>query len=331
MTRRSSRRPGGRFIGHVDRIFRFPVKSMTGEEIREGLLMRDGGIRLDRTWAVRNLDAREQQGARKLPALLQLSAAFERNGESGEAPIVTFQDGRTLRADSEEASAAVSEFLGRRARLVPLRPREDAAHYRKGRFFVDAKEFREEMGVAPTEVGPDLSSLPLRRVAHLGVFATPLGTYFDAYPLHLLTTSSLAYVTEKLGRLALDPRRYRPNLVIDTGEVGELLEPGWEGATLRIGRCEIQVEARTIRCAIPGLAQPAHGIDADKTVVRTVAKHADRHLGAYATVAQPGTVRVGDPVHLVDANRNRITNTLRSLQRKVLGRVYERIFRGRDS
>jgi uncharacterized protein YcbX len=86
----------------------------------------------------------------------------------------------------------------------------------------------------------------------------------------------LGYVRARSGNGNIGPRRYRPNVVIDSGESEGLIEAEWEGARLEVGGCEILVEARTIRCSIPGRAQAIDGIGADKDVIRAVAEHADR-------------------------------------------------------
>ncbi len=306
-------------IGTIASLHRFPIKSMAGEAI-DAASLTPMGIPLDRGWAVRNLEAGEQQGARKLPALLSLAATLD----ADDVPIVRFPDGETLRADDPRASVILSEFLGKRVRLVPPHPATDRAHFRNGRLLIDAEALRGEMGVRPGEAGPDLSRLPFAKVAELGRYATPPGTYFDAYPIHLITSASLAHVRQASG-LSIDARRYRPNLVVDTPELAGLPEADWDGASLRIGTATLRIEASTVRCSIPGRAQPTYGIEADKRVVAAVAKSAARHLGAYAIVTRPGRVRVGDEVRMVPARKSRLRRRLVDTRRTLMRRAYGRI------
>ena len=53
---------------------------------------------------------------------------------------------------------------------------------------------------------------------------------------------------------------------------------------------------------MPSRAQ-AGGVEADKSVLRTLAVHANRHVGVYARVARSGAIRVGDPVELKPDSR----------------------------
>lgn len=314
-------------IGQVLSLHRYPVKSMVGEDLQQA---RVGvrGVEGDRVWAVRNLVVGEQQGARKLPKLLGIVATTQGDGNlaSSGPPVLRFPDGEQIRADDPRASERLSEHVGKSVALVPLAPRSDLGHYRLGKLTHGA-ELRREMGVLPGEDAPDMSSLPFKKLSELGVFATPPGTYVDAYPLHVLTTSSLRFVASRSGNPHIDARRYRPNVVVDSGPAEQLLEAAWEGAELRIGECLVRVEAPTVRCSIPGRAQALPGIDADKDVVRAVARHADRHLGAYATVVRAGQIRVGDPVQLRPAVRRPIARGLRRLERAVIRRVLGRMMK----
>ena len=57
---------------------------------------------------------------------------------------------------------------------------------------------------------------------------------FDAAPVHVVTTASLAplAVAQPDGRF--DPRRFRPNVVLDTGGTG-FVENDWVSTSLRVG------------------------------------------------------------------------------------------------
>ncbi|HKH50265.1 MAG TPA: sulfurase, partial [Mycobacterium sp.] len=53
-------------------------------------------------------------------------------------------------------------------------------------------------------------------------------------------------------------------------------------------------EIPTLRCVMPTREQ--RELPTDIQVMRTVAKHANRCLGIYATVSSPGSIGVGDEI-----------------------------------
>jgi uncharacterized protein YcbX len=121
--------------------------------------------------------------------------------------------------------------------------------------------------------------------------------HFDAAPVHLCTTASLA----RLGALAagslVDPRRFRPNLVVDAPGASGFAEDAWVGARLRLGATlELAVSERTERCVMVGLAQQE--LPDDPRILGVVAEVNERCLGVYAEVTRPGRVRLGDEVRL---------------------------------
>jgi uncharacterized protein YcbX len=152
---------------------------------------------------------------------------------------------------------------------------------------------RETFDRTPDEPLPDLSMVP----AELFEFATPPGTYFDAFPLHLLTTASLVTMEHLNPASAWDVRRFRPNILIETAVgVKGLVEVQWSGRTLRLGALHVQCEMPTVRCGITTQAQT--DLPKDPTVLRTIVREAEQTLGCYASILTPGRVAVGDTVEL---------------------------------
>jgi uncharacterized protein YcbX len=120
--------------------------------------------------------------------------------------------------------------------------------------------------------------------------------HFDAAPVHLVTTGSLAWLRGQLPGVAADERRFRPNLVIDAGGAGPV-EAGWVGRTLRIGaQLQLRVIDTTERCRMVTLAQD--DLPEDLRVLRAVAQGLDTQFGVYAAVVTPGEARVGDPLRV---------------------------------
>jgi MOSC domain-containing protein len=99
----------------------------------------------------------------------------------------------------------------------------------------------------PDEPLPDFSQSP----AALLEFTSPPSTYFDAFPLHFLTTASLHTMARLNPTASWDVRRFRPNIVITTADnVEGLLEATWLGRTLRLGELIVQCELPTVRCVM---------------------------------------------------------------------------------
>lgn len=120
-------------------------------------------------------------------------------------------------------------------------------------------------------------------------------SHFDAGPVHLLTTSSLRWVAEQLGKTSGDVRRYRPNILLETDGEG-LVEEGWVGATLELGSAVLRVTGTVERCAMANFAQADLRYDA--RVLRLLARENEARLGVYAEVVRPGVVGVGDVARL---------------------------------
>ena len=118
--------------------------------------------------------------------------------------------------------------------------------------------------------------------------------HMDAGPIHIMTTSSLAWIRQQLPGSLIDERRFRPNLLLDTPGVG-LLESDWMGHSFRIGKTVVlQVTARTERCGMVCFAQS--GLPFDAKVLRAIAQDAELHFGAYVRVVVGGQVKQGDVV-----------------------------------
>lgn len=144
-------------------------------------------------------------------------------------------------------------------------------------------------------------NLRLSELLDRGVSLTSLATsgaeatHFDAFPIHVLTTSSLETM-QRLNPAAMwDVRRFRPNFLIETDDgVDGLVEFDWN--SVRLGGVELKCEVPTERCAMATNAQ--REIPKDPSILRSLVEKADQNLGVYASVLQVGDVRVGDVVEV---------------------------------
>jgi len=284
-------------IGTVREIWRYPVKSMVGERIEHAVLG-ELGVPGDRGWALRDDDAGEVRGGKKLPILMRCRARYRAEPSADRVPHadVELPDGARTATDDPEVSARLSALLGRRVTLWPRRPPADREHYR--RVLPEGadleRDLREVFGRLPDEPLPDLAIFP----PEILEFTSPLGTYFDAFPLHVLTTASLATLGRGAPAERFDPRRFRPNLLVEsTPDATGQPEAEWTGRMLRIGAATLRAEMGTVRCSMTTRAQP--DLPADTQVLRTIVREGGQNLGAYASIVDAGAVAVGDPVEIV--------------------------------
>jgi hypothetical protein len=123
---------------------------------------------------------------------------------------------------------------------------------------------------------------------------------FDDAPISIITTSAIAVVTGEAG-VDDDPRRFRPNLLIETPDGPGFVEDGWVGRRVRIGGSDdgpmVAICTRDVRCAMLNL-NPDTGV-ADPRLMKAAVRLNENCTGVYATVIRTGTVRVGDGVYLL--------------------------------
>lgn len=283
-------------VGHIKEIWRYPVKSMQGESLTSSPVVALG-IPGDRGWAVRDEKTAEIRGAKKFPDLMSCSASYISEPNDNEIPVasISFPHNKVVRADSAEVNAALSSYLGAEVTLHPRRPATDLAHYRRTVPLTE-EELRDVLARTPDEQLPDLSIMPEAIIKEIVEYTSPRGTYFDAYPIHLLTTSWLAHLAELNTNSRFEIPRFRPNIVIDGAAKG-FAELAWCGKQIRIGSAIFKCDAPTIRCGMT--TQPTADLPKDNQVLRTIVRESDQNVGAYATIAEPGTINVGDEVELL--------------------------------
>jgi uncharacterized protein len=276
----------------VTEIWRYPVKSMGGERL-DNVAVDERGMVADRMWAVRDPELGSITTARRRPALLRCGARYAAD-PLGSAPevVIVLPDGEEISSADPAVHARLSELVGSEVRLEPTPPPSDKDAYRAPR--ETKAEIRAAFGLAEDEPLPDFSVFPLRKLAELSRYVTPVGSLFDAYPVHLITRASLAAMAALTPGSDFDVRRFRPNLVVDTEPGDELPENSWCNADLDLPNAGLHGEIPTLRCVMPTREQ--RELPTDTQVMRTVAKHANRCLGIYATVSSPGTIGVGDEI-----------------------------------
>jgi uncharacterized protein YcbX len=284
-------------IGTVSNIYRYPVKSMAGESLKS-VTVGAGGIPGDRAWAVRDEVKGGIRGGKKIPRLMQLSSHYANPpADSGSSPaVITLPSGETAGTGDRDINQKLSEALEHDVSLWPLLSADLLDHYRRGAPNHEdfEQELREMFARTPDEPLPDLSVFPPELVE----FESPPGTYFDAFPILIMSKASLASMQRARPDSAFDVRRFRPNVLLDNTEIDVAFpEQDWEGRRLQIGSVILKAEVICPRCVMTthGFAE----LPKDPSIMRSLVSENGGNLGLYASVERPGTISAGDQLTLI--------------------------------
>lgn len=280
-------------VGEIREIWRYPVKGMAGESLQAGQLGAHG-LNGDRIWAVRDNARQEIQSCKFRPELLLCSARID--GTSQSAVEITFPDGSVMGGSDPQSHARVSELIGHASTIEALRPAADADFYR--RYKADdhtwMTELRATFAREADEPLPDiLDNFP----SAAAEFVVLRGSFFLVTQFHLLTTGSLVWMKSINPAAEWQTRRFRPNVLVDTGSSHGPIEQDWIGQQIVMGEAvAVACVDTTPRCGAITRAQA--GLPADKTMLRTVVKHGDQNFGVYGEPVISGEIRVGDAVYV---------------------------------
>ncbi len=267
-------------VGTVTSIHRFPVKSMQGEQLDE-VAVDANGIVGDRTWALRDRETGKLVSAKRprlWRAVLDCTATTTADGEVE----VTLPSGERFLVDDPALPVSLSALLGRDVGL------EASTHAQQGVYESD---------------WPEIDGLTLAGELEFPTNLMGDGTSFvDLGILHVLTTASTTSLQAAAPDAEIDIRRFRPSMVIDTPSSTGYPENEWDGRAITVGEVTLTGGTPTPRCVMTTVAQPElsrepavlQAIAAENRLTNELGTFAC--LGAYASVAQPGTIRVGDEV-----------------------------------
>jgi uncharacterized protein YcbX len=282
-------------IGTIGAIMRYPVKSMLGETL-DGCEMGVSGVDGDRTHALVDPSTGKIASA-KQPNLWRDLLAFsaktraKTGSQTNASIIISDGGGNQIDLTDPDFDMKVSEWLGRRIKLIDVRPAG-----------IELNRAR------PDEVMTEGVEATVTQDVLAIASAAPAGGFFDFAPLHLMTSASLDATRAAAPAASIEAERYRPNIVIETPSSEVFAENQWVGRRLRIGpHVSIEVIAPTPRCAVPMLV---HGNLPHSREAVAVVNKLNRIefpplgpgtypcLGAYATVVATGPVKCGDQVVL---------------------------------
>ena len=270
----------------LDTIWQYPVKSMIGGTV-ESAELDEVGIVGDRTWAVRDEDAGVIANTRKLGGLMRFAARY---GDGGSVTI-TLPGARTVASTDPDVDSVLSAELGRPVSLWQRPAAEQLDFYRRAPFGDGdmMEELRTIFAREGDEPLPDFTKFPAVSLE----YETPPGALYDCYPLMIMSTSALRSIAAAVPGSVIDVRRFRPSLVVDTGDAPGHPEFDWTGQRFAIGTAVVEVINDCPRCAAI-TREITPDVPADRAILRHVVKDLGQAVGMYARVVKPGRVAVGD-------------------------------------
>ncbi len=268
-------------VGSVGTLYRYPVKSMMGEELNAAMVG-PKGIVGDRLFALSDPTTGKVASAKnpsKWPNLFAFRATYTAPLESTKIPSVriTLPDGESVLSDSAELEAVLSDSLGKPVCFMSGAPASGTLE----------------------EYWPDIEGgLPKRD--EVTDEAMPAETFFDLAMVHILTTATMNELRRLHPEGRVEARRFRPNIVIATPpESSGFVEKDWIGKVLAIGdEVKFKITGPCPRCVMTTLAQA--DLPKDNGILRTAVQHNNAHVGIYASVISGGKIRRGDEVRIED-------------------------------
>ncbi|MDQ2839716.1 MAG: MOSC domain-containing protein [Acidobacteriota bacterium] len=260
-----------RIAGTVESLWRYPVKSMAGEELPEAYVG-FAGIYGDRLYAFRSSAA-----PKGFPYL---------TGREQEKMLLCRPEFRSPQHMKEPPNRAEAEALA--PGLTPVYPEG-------GDVMVDVKT---SAGEALAIDDPRLIE-QLRegiRDRHELTLLKSDRAMTDCRPISLFSVQTVRQLGEEL-KADLDKRRFRANIYLDLGNA--FGEDDFVGGMLRIGaKALIAVLERDPRCKMITL-DPNTG-QANPEIMRRLARNHDGKAGVYGAVLVEGTIRRGDEITVLN-------------------------------
>jgi uncharacterized protein len=266
--------------GKVVSIWRYPVKSMLGEELNSSYVT-ERGLVGDRSYALIDKETGKVASAknpRKWERLFDFHSIFVEPPKPAEniPPVrITLPDGTQIfSVQNEDTDHVLSKALGRDVRLMKASLEKPSYE----------------------EYWPDIDGLAQRD--KVTEEAMPSQTFFDIAVIHLLTTSTINHLRELYPDGRFEVRRFRPNIVVEpaSGETG-FIENTWIGKMVTIGEDIIlRINGPCTRCVM--ITLPQGDLPRDLGILRTVARYNQVNVGVYASVLRGGTIRRGQQIRL---------------------------------
>jgi hypothetical protein len=259
-------------VGHVESVWRYPVKSMRGERL-ESAFVGFAGVYGDRLYAFQSsaapvgfpyLTGREQ-------ARLLLFQPRFRNPEKALRPP-NLAEAEHLAPGLTPVYPAMDDLI------VDVETPEGAL------LAIDNPALRDSLGKAD-----GVGELTLLRSDR---------AMTDCRQVSLISTQTVGALSGEVGK-ALDQRRFRANIYVDLGAAAGSAEDAFVGRKLKLGaKAVIAVLERDPRCKM--ITLDPETAEASGEVLDKVAKAHEGRVGVYGAVLIEGTVRPGDEITLLN-------------------------------
>ena len=258
-------------IGTIDSLWRYPVKSMRGEELEE-MFVGYPGVYGDRLFAFKTsagpagfpyFTGREQR------QMIRYRARF-RHPEKAARPI---------NLPEAESNGAAPLSADREELMIDVETPDGSV------FAIDDPALADQLRASLDEKH-ELTLLRSERAL------------VDCGPLSLFSVQTVRKLGEETG-VAVDKRCFRANVYLDLASCDAFAEDEFVGRQLRLGsKAIVFIVKRDGRCMMITLDPDT----AEKTpaILKTVAQAHEGKAGVYAAVVSEGMVRKGDPVELLD-------------------------------
>jgi MOSC domain-containing protein len=276
----------------IETLYRYPVKSMQGETLAASAIG-ERGLLGDRAYALIDRETGKVASAknpRRWRVLFECRAEFVAEPPDGAdlPPVrITLPDGATIGSDDPGVDDALSRVVDRPVTLES-RPPEGAM----------LEQYRLPVDGVPDPHDDTVTD-------ELMALAAP-GTFFDAAPLHVVTTATLSHLAGLAPQSAFSPARFRPNVVVAVDGDPGFVENDWVNHAMRLGAdVQASVFLAAPRCVMTTLAQP--DLPRDPGVLQAIARHnrfdipglgPSSCVGVYALVTAGGTASCGDAVEI---------------------------------
>tara|TARA_Y100000590_G_scaffold256014_1_gene287555 strand:+ start:240 stop:998 length:759 start_codon:yes stop_codon:yes gene_type:complete len=250
---------------NVNQIWRYPVKSLQGEQLASTQV--EDSIPGDRGWGIIDTSTGLLLSAKRVPKLFDGQARID-----GTDCIITF-GGDEITSRDPKIDSRLSSWLEREVTLSEPTVGE-----------TKSIEIEWDDGSDESPDDPDIFE-----------FSTSPGWFFDSSSsLHLIGTATLAFLDKRIGKGSGDVRRFRPNIVAGTKEPFE--ENNWVGKNLVIGDTEISVKKRTDRCIV--ITRAFGDYESSRATLRYLSANHDREAGISMSPITSGSIAVGDRIEV---------------------------------
>jgi MOSC domain-containing protein len=258
-------------IGNVDSLWRYPVKSMRGEELDEAFAG-FSGVYGDRLFAFKSsaspkgfpyFTAREQR------RLLQYRPHFRYPDKAARPINLTEAESMGANPVSADPSELMIDVETPNGKMVGI-------------------DDPDLMDMLRTDIDQKHQLTLMRSERALT----------DCRPVSIFSLQSARQLAEETGK-PIDKRRFRANVYVDLTSGGGFAENDFVGRSLRIGlKVVVTVLERDARCMMITL-DPDTG-EKTPAILKKVAQAHEGMAGVYGAVMVEGVLHKGDPVEVLD-------------------------------